>query len=260
MDRFSLAGKTALLTFPGNAYGENAATGLAKAGARLILAGDAAGMEKAAAAVKAAGGSVFAMIEYTQGTEAAADALAKKVQDIAGAPDIFVENGGKSALDGWNASFEDIYEDFTRTQTGLMLSVRYIGTLMAEAKKGGSVIFLTDYTALVGADVHNCDAAPEMFDRCFSSTQAFISGSYVNYARQAAGYLGEHGIRCNAIAFAPMERDCAAGFAERFKQRSHIARMLEPSDVEDAVVFFASDASAYMTGLTVPVDGGYTAK
>lgn len=255
MERFSLAGKTALITGAAYVYGPEIARGLHDAGARVFLAGDdEAALKKLQRETEADG-----ILVYRQGTEKDAEAFASAVEQLAGAPDIFVENGSNLLLKGWVHSFEEIYENFAVTQTGLMLTLKHIGMLMAK-KGAGSVIFVSDYAALVGADIWNYADAPDMKESGFALNYGFIKGSYVNYARQAAGYLGENGIRCNCIAYAPMEKDVESGFAARYIKHSHIKRMLSREDVQGIAVFLASDASAFITGATIPVDGGYTAK
>ena len=77
---------------------------------------------------------------------------------------------------------------------------------------------------------------------------------------KAAGFLGEHGCRCNALAFAPMAGKQPQSFEQAFADHSQIKRLTTAQDIAAAVTFLASDASAYVTGITLPVDGGYTAK
>ena len=177
-----------------------------------------------------------------------------------GAPDAFFENNSDQRLDGWNGhSFEEIYDNLSVTQTGMILTVKHIGMLMAK-KGAGSVVFVSDCAALVGEDVHNFTEAPEAFDHGFALNYGFVRGSYVNYARQAAGYLGENGIRCNCVAFGPLEGSVPAGYAARVVKHSQLKRTLTAEDVKGIATFLASDASAFITGATIPVDGGYSAK
>ncbi len=257
---FSLKGKNALISSPEFVYGGEIAAGLYEAGAKVWFCGeDTDALRSAAGKLEAIGGRVEGLIEYHQSNEENAVALAREVREKMGTLDIFVENGSNVLLKGWVHSFDEIYKHLKRTQLGLMLTVKHLGTIMAE-QGFGSVIFVSDYAALVGCDVQNYADAPEKFDEDFSLDYGFVKGSYVNYARQAAGYLGEHGARCNCIAYAPMENAVPQGFANAFIKHSHLKRLAAPADIKAAAVFLASDASAYITGITMPVDGGYTAK
>ena len=83
-------------------------------------------------------------------------------------------------------------------------------------KGHGSVLLVADYGALVGYDVQNYAECPEIFDSQFTLFKGFVSGGAVNYARQASNYLGEHGYRCNALAFAPLKGECHPEFEKNF--------------------------------------------
>ncbi len=255
LERFSLEGKKALVYSPEYVYGADIAEGLVEAGAQVWLCGnDGAQLKELAAKIGAAG-----YFEYQQGTKAAADELAAFIRNTMGGIDVYVDNGSQKHMTGWFHSYQEILDNFAVTQRGLMLTIQAVGIIMAEQKRG-SVIFVSDYAALVGCDVHNYDGCPEEMEKDFSVDYGYVKGSYVNYARQAAGFLGDAGCRCNTIAFAPMEGTKPAAFEEAFIKHSHIRRMTNSQDVKDIAVFLASDASAYITGTTIPVDGGYTAK
>ena len=282
--RFSLAGKKALIANPEADFGPQVAEGLCEAGAEVFLCGaDMASMEGIAAGLPPPGCGASALKEYFQGTEDAASGLAAWAKAEMGRVDCFVYVDPCIGLAGWEHGLDDIAGNMRVSQTGLMLTVKHIGMLMAEGGSGdgsgsrsgngnggrsgngdgdggGSMLFISDYAALVGCDVHNYDEAPEAFDEGFSLEYGFAKGGYVNYARQAAGYLGEYGVRCNCIAFAPLEGRMPAGFEKAFVRHSHLKRMASGQDVKGAAVFLASGASSYITGVTLPVDGGYTAK
>lgn len=258
--KFSLAGKKALISSPEMMYGPEIALGFCEAGAEVWLCGaDLQALRNVAQSLENSGYTASGMFEYHQGDEAAAMELAAKAKKAMGQIDIFADNSANLLLKGWDHTFEEISENLHVTQTGLMLTLKHIGMAMAE-QNSGSVLFISDYAALVGCDVHNYDDAPEAFDDGFSLNYGFIKGSYVNYARQAAGFLGEHNIRCNCLAYAPLAEQMPSGFEQAFIRHSHLKRMASPEDIKTAAIFLASDASVYITGITLPVDGGYTAK
>ena len=76
----------------------------------------------------------------------------------------------------------------------------------------------------------------------------------------AASKLGPSGVRVNAILPGGFFNKQDESFVERYNDRTLLGRMAGESDVKGALVFLASDASAYVTGAAIPIDGGYTAK
>ena len=248
LNRFSLHGKKALVICPENPYGKEIVEGLISGFAEVWLAGDPAQMPDL---------PVAGMIPYKHGDAASAAALADAVRQQMGALDILVENGLHTEISGWEQDFATIYSQLEKTLLGMMLTLQSLGHIFAQ-QGHGSVILVTDYGALVGYDPHNYSAEEAPAD--FSLTKGFIKGAAVNYARQASNFLAEHGCRCNTVAFSPLSGEKSEDFEAQFIRHSQIKRMLQPSDIAHAIVYLASDASAFITGITLPVDGGYTAK
>lgn len=71
--------------------------------------------------------------------------------------------------------------------------------------------------------------------------------------------LGPHGVRVNAISPGGFQAGQEPVFVDRYCQRTFLGRMANESDLKGAIVFLASHASAYITGINLPVDAGYTA-
>ena len=250
LDRFSLAGKNALIVCPENPYGREITAGLAAAGAKIWVAGSTAvdlGVE------------VAGKFDYTHGSKDSAVQLAEEVRAKMGTLDVVIENGLYTPVTGWKQSFAEIHAQLEKTELGLMLTVQSLGRILAE-QGHGSVILVADYGALVGYDPVNYVNCPDEKDGDFSFVKGFISGGVVNYARQSSNYLAEHGCRCNAIALAPLEGSCSEAFKTAFTRHNQTKRLARVEDIAAAVIFLASDASEFITGITMPVDGGYTAK
>ncbi len=250
LDRFSLAGKKALIVCPENPYSKEIAKGLAAAGAEIYTAGNV----DADLGVNVAG-----KFEYTHGSTESAAKLADEVRAKMGTLDIVIENGLYTPVKGWKQTYTEIYDQLSKTELGLMLTVQSLGRILAE-QKHGSVILVADYGALVGYDPVNYQNCPGEMDTDFSFVKGFINGGVVNYARQASNYLAENGCRCNAIAFAPIDGSCSEEFKTAFTRHNQTKRLASEDDIAAAVVFLASDASEFITGITMPVDGGYIAK
>ena len=248
LDHFSLHGKKALVVCPENPHGREIIEGLISGFAEVWLAGDPASMPDLPVAGK---------IPYIHGDAASAAELEQIVRQQMGTLDILVENGLHTQVAGWEQDFPTIYSQLEKTHLGMMLTVQSLGHIFAD-QGHGSVILVTDYGALVGYDPQNYTSDEATED--FSLVKGFIKGAAVNYARQASNYLAEHGCRCNTVAFSPLAGEKNPEFESRFIRHNQVKRMLQPSDIAHAIVFLASDASAFITGITLPVDGGYTAK
>lgn len=249
-DPFSIQGKKALVICPENPYGKELAEGLLFGGAHVYLAGDPEKMP----ALSASG-----TFSYRHGSAEDAARLADWVRSEMGTLDILVENGMHSDLSGWEPSYAQILGALEESHLGTMLTVQSLGHIFAE-QGHGSVILVSDYGALVGYDPQNYIGSPALQNRDFSLVKGFIQGGNVNYARQCSNFLAEHGCRCNTLALGPLEGSVDSAFADRFVRHSQVKRLLKPQDITSAVIFLGSDASSFITGITLPVDGGYTAK
>ena len=89
----------------------------------------------------------------------------------------------------------------------------------------------------------------------------YEKGGMVNFTRWAASELGKFNIRVNAIhPGGLMEDTLPKEFVKNYSDRTQLGRMAYGEDLQGITVFLASDASSYITGTNIPVDGGYTAK
>lgn len=253
MNSFSLEGKNALVVCPERRYGMELVKGFLAAGAKVWLAGsDSACYEKMELPIEG-------IFTYIPGTEEQANKLLGSVKNEMGRIDILVENSVINTVDGWNQTSAQICEQLEKTHLAMMLDVQKIGSVMAE-QGSGSVLLVSDYGALVGYDSQNYKECPEQKEEDFSLVRSFIQGGFVNYARQTAGYLGEHGCRCNCIAYGPLVNTTDGAFEEAYKRHSHIKRLATEEEIAATAVFLSSDAASYITGITMAVDGGYSAK
>jgi NAD(P)-dependent dehydrogenase (short-subunit alcohol dehydrogenase family) len=107
-----------------------------------------------------------------------------------------------------------------------------------------------DTTLYKGMDFHGL--IPDYF---------FHKGGMLNFTRFVASYYGDKNVRCNCISPGGLaSHRTSERFIERYSDRTFLGRMANDTDLMGSVVFLASDASLYVTGANLPVDGGYTAK
>jgi NAD(P)-dependent dehydrogenase (short-subunit alcohol dehydrogenase family) len=123
---------------------------------------------------------------------------------------------------------------------------------------GGSIINIGSMMGLVGIEPLNYRGT-DMSG--WYPDYAFHKGGMVNLTRFHASYYGTRGIRCNCIHPGGLESSGQpAAFVKNYNERTCLGRLANDTDLMGIVVFLASDASAYITGTNIPVDGGYTAK
>ena len=88
----------------------------------------------------------------------------------------------------------------------------------------------------------------------------YEKGGMLNFTRWVASILGPDNVRVNCVSPGGLESGQPAPFIEAYSKRTQLGRMAHATDLKGVIVFLASDASAYITGANIPVDGGYTAK
>lgn len=188
-----------------------------------------------------------------------------------GVPDGLVNNAGvdtqPSAPPEVSGPFEDFPEEVFRdvvevNLVGTFLMTQQVGKRMKQAGKGGSIINVGSIYGVVSPvqDIYSYKkedtGIPFVKPVAYSAAK---SGLY-NFTRYCATYWGRDGIRVNTLTLSGVERsDQDPRFQKNYTQRIPIGRMAKAHEYNGAVVFLLSDASTYMTGSNVVVDGGWTA-
>ena len=258
LESFSLKGKVALLTGGAGLYGRQIAEALAEAGATTCIASrNLAEQEAVAAGLRAAGGDVTAL-PLDLDDEASIRALVETIAQRFGRLDILVNNAvTRCACASWDQPMEAFDKSLRINASALFCLTR----LAAEEMKktgGGSVINIGSYMGIRGPDPLNYVGTDMM--KTPSPIYFFEKGGMVNFTRFAASVLGPHGIRVNAIHPGGLLNNQPEAFVRNYSANTLLGRLANETDLKGAIVFLASDASAYLTGTNIPVDGGYTAK
>lgn len=245
---FRLDGKRALVTGGSRGIGLAAAYALAHAGAHVTIAArDPVGLEQARKQLAAQGLNVSALVlDVTD-----AVAVRAAVQSL-GVVQVLVNNaGGNRAGLLKNMSAADIEAVLRLNVTSSMVASQAVIEALVAAGEPGSIINLSSQYGHVGATERSL----------YSAAKHGVEG----YTKSLAWEVGQYGIRVNTIAPSLIETDMTRarlaepGVREALAAKSALGRVGQPADLMGAIVFLASDASAYVTGTSIRVDGGTTA-
>ncbi len=274
---FSLAGRVAVVTGAAGLLGRRHCRALAAAGASVVATDldaavcDAVAVEAAAAGGGSAagqGGVVGQAADITRKESVAA--LRDAVLARFGRIDVLVNNAAvnekvESPLAGGEVlRFEnmplDLWESALKVNvTGTFLCCQLLGGEMARRGQGGSIVNIASTYGIVAPD-QSLYRQPDGSQTFFKSAAYPTSkGAVLSLTRFLAAYWGSAGVRVNALSPGGVENGQDAGFVARYSARTPLGRMADPADYEGALVFLASDASRYMTGANLVVDGGWTA-
>jgi len=255
LDTFKLDGKTALITGGAGLFGRQIVQALCEAGAKTIMASRNVGkLEEYAAELRKTKLSAHAM-ELDQGDEKSVLALLEQIKREHGGVDVLINNAVSRPMKGWTAPASDFAESMRVNATGIFMMTRTFGEHMA-SRGGGSIVNVGSIQGCVGPDFSlyeglGLGTVPDYF---------FHKGGMIQLTKFAAAQLGPKGVRVNCISpggFYDVQPD---EFVARYNKRTFLGRMANESDLKGAIIFLASDASAYITGTNLPIDGGYTAK
>ena len=258
LDRFSLKGKVALVTGGSGLYGRQMVRAMAEAGAVTYTA--SRNIEKLSEFTKMLKGEGLDVtpLTYDQSSIESIVALRDEIIERSGKIDILINNSVARSGPVEELTEEKANWDFGVNATGIIMMCREFGKAMAAAGSG-SVINIGSIYGLVGYDDWLYEGTGLL--KTGGAAYYYNKGGMVNLTRFFAGFYGPSGVRYNCIHPGGYETESQPeAFKKNYSDKTFLKRLANDDDMKGILVFLASDASAYITGTNIPVDGGLTAK
>ncbi len=254
---FDLSDRVALITGGTGHLGSAMARALAEAGASVILTSREAARASAAAATLPRVGT--ARHHGIALDHMAPDTLEHSFQEavtLAGQIDVLVNNGHEGEANDWTTVTAEQFSRQLTNATGYFLLARLIRSHAVARGAAASIILLGSMYGQVASypDAYEgvCNASPVAYHA--------LKGGIIQMTRHLAAYWAGDRVRVNCLSPGPFPSDKApSAMVERLCGKLPMKRMGRPHELKGAIVFLASDASSFMTGQNLTIDGGWTA-
>ncbi len=270
---FDLTGRVAVITGGAGLLGMQHAHALADAGASIVIVDlDPATCEAAAAEVGLASSRPAMGVAADVSQKPAVERMTEQVIERFGRIDILINNaaltvkGGGALADAYFARFEEYplelwQKAFEVNVTGAFLCCQSIGRQMV-AQRNGVILNIASDVGIISPDhrIYDGVISPHT-GRPFNTPPAYATtkAALIHLTRYLATYWAKDGIRVNALSPGGVYADHDAQFLRNVTDRIPMGRMARANEYQGAVLFLVSDASSYMTGANLIVDGGRTA-
>ena len=266
-DLFDLAGRVVVVTGAFGQLGKQFCTALLQRGARIAALDQAADAERVAD-VTGDGRDRMLPLRVDITDRAGLERALALVEDRFGVPDGLVNaaalDSPPGALAAENGPFETYPESsWDRVMAvnvkGTMLACQVIGGRMAAAGRG-SIVNVSSIYGIVSPDQRLYEYRRKGGDDFFKPVAYSASKSAVlNLTRYLATYWAKSNVRVNTVTFGGVFNNQDEQFLAGYSARVPLGRMARPDEYNGAIVFLLSDASSYMTGSNLVLDGGWTA-
>jgi NAD(P)-dependent dehydrogenase (short-subunit alcohol dehydrogenase family) len=257
---FDITGKVFLVAGGARDLGKDMAVALAEAGATGVITSRNASLAAATAGeISKATGKKMLGLPLDAAREKEVEQVFKTTIENFGRIDIVVNCVGGGALQQVSAKFEESPLDAWEGMHQLNVHTTFLlckhAVAIMKKQRSGSIINIASIAGVIGRDrrVYPEGMNPQ------SVSYASAKSAVIGFSRDLAAYLGPYGIRVNTISPGGFQRNQPPAFVEAYSNKVPLGRMGQDGvDMKGAVLFLASEASSYVTGHNLVVDGGFT--
>jgi NAD(P)-dependent dehydrogenase (short-subunit alcohol dehydrogenase family) len=252
---FDLSGRTVLLTGGAGHLGSAMARALAEAGAPVVLTSRDAGRARSQAA-SLPGPAQHHGIALDHMDPLSLESGFREAVELGGKVDILINNGNEPVGADWTDVTAEQFNRQLANATGYFLLSRLFREHVVARGRGGCIVML-------GSMYGQVASYPDAYEGvCAASPVGYhaLKGGIIHMTRHLAAYWAADGIRVNCLSPGPFPSETAPPkMVERLCQKLPMRRMGEAWELKGALVFLCSDASTFMTGQNLTIDGGWTA-
>lgn len=268
LSKFKLHGKNAVVTGGAGILGQHFCSGLADAGANIAVVDiNIAVAQTVASSITAKFGVKAVAYKCDVASETSVRKMVKSVLAEFGEINILHNNaaGKSNDLSAFFADFEDYeldqWKEIMGTNLdGMFLVAKHVGKVMKKQQKGGSIIQTASIYGVMAPDQRIYEGSYYLERQI--NTPAIYSASkagVIGLTKYLSTYWAKENIRVNAITPGGVESGQNETFNKNYSNRIPMRRMAQPEEMVGALIYLASDASSYVTGQNLIVDGGLSA-
>jgi len=160
-----------------------------------------------------------------------------------------------------NFSLDIWHDDIAVGLTGAFLCAKHYGYEISKNKEGGSIVNISSDLGLMAPDqqLYTQVGLPEEQQPVKPVTYSVVKTGMIGLTRYLASYWADKNVRCNAMCPGGVENGQPKAFLVEVSSRIPMKRLAEPNEYQGALLWMLSDASSYLNGAIVPIDGGRTA-
>lgn len=263
---FDITGRIVVVTGGCGKLGRDYVSGFLALGARVVSLDIPESRDTACPDPAHAGSYQFVAANVTSRTSL--ESALESIRETWGVPDVLINNAGLDSPPGAPAGENGPFEDYPEESWDRVLDVNLKGVFLccqvfggAMAQEGrGSIINVGSIYGVVSPDQGIYEFRRRRGETFFKPVAYSASKSGIlNLTRYLATYWGPRGVRVNTVTLAGVFDNQDPAFLETYCRKVPLGRMAARGEYLGAMVFLASDASSYMTGANLVMDGGYTA-